>query len=52
MKVPDRISIPRKELVEEHVHLVKTLKSGSKKRRMQEYQKQKKELKEYRGHKY
>ena len=46
-KGKSKITVSKKSLAKEHKHLVKVLKSGSKKSRSKEASKQKKELMEY-----
>lgn len=43
----EAVKMDKKELVEEHEHLVNVLKHGNKKQRTKEANKQNKELKEY-----
>lgn len=47
MRNEKKISIPKKEMVAEHVHLLSVLKHPTKKKLLSEYVKQSKELKEY-----
>jgi hypothetical protein len=41
------IKIPKSEMIKEHKHLLNVLQDGTKKDRLREYLKQKKELAEY-----